>query len=847
MSGKRPEYLTRGKYRVYFGLKNEFTVCYNDTKPNTGNHWQSVNPLVKRMPIFMLQLSVLIALTQLLMLIFKPLRQPRFIPEIIAGIVLGPSLLGMKGWVSNEITPYEGGLFLETMANLGVTFYMFLVGLEMDLTPIRKIGKTALSVAVAGIISAAIAGGGLHYMMWIKVTSEKRPPEMGAFFWMIALGVTSFPDLARVLSDLKLMYTDLGRTALTAAVVSDLSCWFLLVVTISLVNGKDITYLAILIMLGMAMFWFMMRPFVSWIVKQISAASKESLTSDKHVYFILSLVLLCGYITELCGAHSIFGAFMLGLLIPAGELGTTIMEKIEEFVVGILLPPTFLITGTRTNFNSMFTDFSPAWVLLTILLACSAKIVSTLLVCLYLKCPKPDSLALGFLMNTKGVLALIILNEGRNMKGFDQQTFSWIIASILLMTMIIGPVVSFTHKSARHSKNYYRRNLEKSKPDAPLRVLACVYSTRNLSGLINLLHISNATRKSPIVVFAVHLVELAGRASAMIIFHDKSKVAEAGNNANREKAEAEQIVSAFESFEDDNHAATVQPLTAVSPYASMHEDVSNFALDKLANIILIPFHKQPNAVGGWADENLQHKQVNQNLLSSAPFSVGLLVDRGLTLTFTGESQHGISRECRIAMLFVGGPDDREALAYALRMAGTPRLILTVVRFLPGNDISELNEDINEEDDDDDEPGILTSMFEREKQKQLDDDYINEFRFRTMHDQSIAYIEKQVNSGDQIVSTISSIYNDFDLYVVGRGHGRTSPLTSGLSNWSDVPELGPIGETLVSTDFETPVSVLVVQQSAPPLTGSKKLKSSVFGNSNNAVETFVNHRRSDDDY
>ncbi|XVE74171.1 hypothetical protein DITRI_Ditri11bG0177600 [Diplodiscus trichospermus] len=838
----RPAFYEKGKYRIFYGMNNEFTICYNDTKPVANNYWQSVNPLMKRMPIFMLQLSVLIAITRLLMLILRPLRQPRFLSELLAGVLLGPGALGITAWVSTAINPFEGGLFLETMANLGVTFYMFLVGLEMDLTPIRKIGKTALSIAIAGIIWPIIAGAGLHYLtLMVQERRQKgSAPQLGAFFWAIALSVTSFPDLARTLSDLKLMYSELGKMALTAAVVSDLTCWFLLVGTISLVNGSQHLYLAVLIMVGMTIFWLMMRPFISWIVRQISAASRESSTSDKHVYFILSLVLLCGYITEICGAHSIFGAFMLGLMIPGGELGTTIMEKVEEYVVGILLPPTFLITGMRTNIQFMFADFPVVIVVLVVLLACSAKIVSTLFVCLYLNCPKRDSVALGVLMNTKGVLALIILNEGRNMKGFDQQTFTWIIAALILMTMIIGPVVGFTHKSARHLKQSYHRNLERSKPDAPLRVLACIYSTRNLPGLINLLHISNATRKSPISVFAVHLVELAGRASAMIIFHDKSKTTDSGKHASREKAEAEQIISAFEAFENDNHAATVQPLTAVSPYASMHEDVSNFALDKLTNIILIPFHKQPNAVGGWTDqENLQHKQVNLNLLASAPCSIGLLVDRGLTSTISQESQIG-RRECRIAMLFVGGPDDREALAYAWRMAGTPRLILTVVRFVPGKDVSELTEEIEGDDND---SGIFTAMFEREKQKQLDDDYLNEFRFRTMHDQSIAYIEKQVNSGDQIVSTITSVYNDFDLYVVGRGHGRACPLTSALSNWSDFPELGPLGETLVSTDFESPPSVLVVQQSAPLSSGSKFKSTSNKG----ILETFVNHRRSDDDY
>ncbi|KAK6260997.1 hypothetical protein SCA6_015471 [Theobroma cacao] len=558
------------------------------------------------------------------------------------------------------------------------------------------------------------AGAGLYYLVWEK--QKQRAPFIGAFFWAIALSVTSFPDLARMLSDLKLMYTDLGKTALTAAAVSDVSSWFLLVGTISLINAHEKLHVAIPVILSMTAFWFMMRPLIAWLMKQ-AAASKETSTegkySDKH--------------------------------------------------------------------------------------------------------------------------------------GFDQQTFSWIVSALLIMTIIICPIVSFTHKSARHLKQYYHRNLQKSK-DAPLRILACVYSTRNLSGLINLLQISNATRRSPITVFAVHLVELTGRATAMLIFHDKHKEADVGKNATREKAEAEQIVSAFESFENDNHAATVQPLTAVSPYDTMHEDVSNFALDKHANIILIPFHKQPSADGGWTDENLQHKQVNQNLLASAPCTIGLLVDRGLTSSVCSESQNG-RLECRIAMLFVEGPDDREALAYAWRMVGTPGLNLTVVRFLPGKDVYDMSENAAE----DDESGIFTAMFEREKEKQFDDDYVNEFRFRTMHDKSVAYIEKQVNSGDQIVSIVTSDYNNFDLYIVGRGHGTISPLTSGLSNWSDFPELGPLGETLVSTDFESPTSVLVVQQSAPPPSGSKRFGSSapstgIFGNSmQSAVDTFVNHRRSDDDY
>ncbi|KAL4309643.1 hypothetical protein GQ457_01G015350 [Hibiscus cannabinus] len=813
MSNTRKFY-TRGKYNISFGVMNDFSICYDDLKLSGTTYWQTVDPVMSTLPVFLLQLSAVIMISRVFNIFLRPLRQPRYLSELLAAVLLGPSALGLSGWVAENLTPFEGVMFLETMANLGVTFYMFLVGLEMDLTPVRKIERTALSVAIAGIILPAAVGVGVHAIV-IKIRANIFVPEMGAYFWSIALSHTSFPDLARILSDLKLMYMDLGKTALTAALVNDISCSFLLVVAVSLINGGKELYVAIPVLLCMTIFWFSLRPFIRKVVRHISVAEKETPASDKHLHFTLSLVFLSGFITELCGAHSFFGAFMFGLMIPGGELGTNIKNKVEEFVVGILLPPVFLITGTRTNCLYFLTQDSGVMVFLVILMAISTKIVAALLVCLFFKCPVRDGLALGLLMNTKGVLAIIIINEGRNMKGFDQQTYSWIVVAILLMTVIIGPVVSYTHRSARHLKSYNERHLERSKPDTPLRILACVHSTRNLSGLISLLQISNVTRKSPITVFAVHLVELAGRTSAMLIFHDKNKTIDTRNNCSREKAEAEQIVSAFESFENDNHGATVRPLTAVSPYASMHEDVNNFALERFANIILIPFHKQPDTSGGWTAENLQHELVNQNLLQTSPCSIGLLVDRGLTCF--PESQKG-TLGCRVSMLFVEGPDDREALAYAWRMAGSPNLMLTLVRFVPGKEVSELVEN-------DDEQEIFPDRFERERQKQLDNDYINVFRFRTMHDQSITYIEKQVNSGDQIVSAISSAYNDFDLYVVGRGHDRTSPLTSGLSNWSEFPELGPLGETLVLMDLESPASVLIVQQSCPESSGSKKTRTS----------------------
>ncbi|KAK8981949.1 hypothetical protein V6N11_037134 [Hibiscus sabdariffa] len=762
-NGARPMSGTLGKYNIVGGLENEFNVCFVQNRTLGLTEWQATSPLMKFLPGFMLQLTLIMALSRLLMTILKPIRQPRFVSEILAGVLLGPTLMHGTEWLALYIHPFDKTLLLETMGSLGVTFYMFLAGLEMDLTPIRKMEKTAYSVAIVGIILPGCGGMILYHLVR---NDRKDAPKEGGIFWAITLSITSLPDLAQILSKLKLLSTDLGKTAMTSAVLTDLVSWILLAATVAVVNGQG-DYLRIVPTLIFVL--------VCW--GSLLRVSHRVMWRASHVR-----------------------SFHVRTDDTQRRVGTKIMDKIEEFVAGILLPPVFLVAGLRTNIVYISAGYQYGLVATVIIVASLIKILSTLLVCTCLKFSFRDSLALGVLMNTKGVIAIIVLHEGRNLKGFDQQTFTWMVVSILIMACLVGPVVSFTHKSTRHLKQHHRMNLERSKPESELRVLACLHSSKNLSGLINLLHLSNATRKSPIVVFAVYLVELTGRASALLIFHDKSETNDLSAHPTRE------IARAFESLQNENRAVTVHPLTAVSPYATMHEDVSNFAVDKNVAVILLPYHKKPNGIGGWEDQNLEHKKVSQNLLASAPCSIGILVDRGLTRHLPLESQHDRIRNIRIAMLFVEGSDDREALTYSWRMAGNPRVTLTVVRFVPGKELLESVAD--------DDPETLSAMFENEKEKLLDDDYINEFRFRTMHNQSITYMEKPVNGGDQIVSTITSAHNDYDLYIVGRGYDRQSPLTTGLSDWIEFPEIGLIGDTLVSVDSLMSASVLVMQQSTP---------------------------------
>lgn len=375
----------------------------------------------------------------------------------------------------------------------------------------------------------------------------------------------------------------------------------------------------------------------------------------------------------------------------------------------------------------------------------------------------------------------------------------------VVMTSVITPVVTTIYKPARKFTPYKRRTIQRTKPDGEFRVLVCVHTPRNVPTIINLLEASHPTKRSPICIYVLHLVELTGRASAMLIVHSTRK---SGRPAlNRTQAQSDHIIHAFENFEQHAGFVSVNPLTAISPYSTMHEDICNVAEDKRVALIIIPFHKQQTVDGGMEATNPAFRTINQNVLANAPCSIGILVDRGLTGS-TRLAANQIAHH--VAVLFFGGPDDREALAYAWRMCEHPGINLTVMRFIPGENVIETTTgDAARRTQSGRE--ILTVSTDNDREKQADEDYINEFRARTMNDPSVLYTEKVVNHGEETVAAIRSIDAIHDLFIVGRGQGVISPLTAGLTDWSECPELGAIGDLLASSDFAAAYSVLVLQQ------------------------------------
>ena len=210
----------------------------------------------------------------------------------------------------------------------------------------------------------------------------------------------------------------MGRTALSAAVITDFFSWLLLVVSMAIVNNSQV-YTVVFSAAFVAFSLLVLRPALAWAVRRAShAVDAAGGYNDYHLSFLLALVVVFGYATDACGCHSIVGGFMLGLIMPKGELKERLMEKVEDFISGLMMPIFFVIIGLRTNHTEVFAGQFGAGTIAAILgIAFVAKIFGTFVTAVFVNKMKPrDGLALGVLMNTKGLLALIVISSARDFK-----------------------------------------------------------------------------------------------------------------------------------------------------------------------------------------------------------------------------------------------------------------------------------------------------------------------------------------------------------------------------------------------------------------------------------------------
>ncbi|KAK9110400.1 hypothetical protein Sjap_018460 [Stephania japonica] len=820
-------------------LIGEVTVCYSPEMITSSGIWQGNNPLDYTFPTFILNLTLALFVNRFLIFVLKPLRQPRVIADIIGGIMLGPSVLGSSAYIEAKFFPPQSLLVLDVIANTGLLFYVFLVGVEMDITVVRRTGKKSLMIALCGMISSFMVGA-LSSLTMKGMNQVRGETNSGIFVLFIALSqaVTVFPVLAQILTELKLLNSDLGKIALSSGVINDASAWLLLAMAVALTKGGASSWLTLTVIVANVSFVcfciFIIKPAICW-VDQNTPEGEDF--NEVHMSLILIGVMVSGFIATSLGSHSIFGAFVYGLIIPTGRLGSTILEKLQDFVSGLLLPLYYVKSGLRTNLHTI--DISNTWLVLfpIIFFAAAAKVGATLLVSMFYQIPFHEGVTLGLLMNAKGLTDISVLNAGKRNKVLSDQAFAIMVVVSVVTTAIITPAITAFYKPGRHFVSYKRRTIQRSKLEAELRMLVCIHTSRNVPTMINLLEATHPSRKSPICIYALNLVELTGRTSAMLVVHGTAR--QSGHQAvlNRTQNQSDQIMSAFENFEKNTGGVCIQPLTVISPYPTMHEDICNLAEDKHVAFIILPFHKQLTVDGGMEVTNPAYRTMNQNVLANAPCSVGILVDKGFSGSTKVVSSTGQATS-QIIVLFFGGLDDREALSYAKRMLEHPVITLTVIRFVPGQHAFRSTIDQQGSNG----QGSLTVITDTERAKQLDEEVLNDFKSENLN-RRVVYEEKVVNNGEETLAAIRSIENIYDLYIVGRRQNMDSPLTAGLNDWSECLELGIVGDILASPDFALPGSVLVVQQYVGENTQVEKLVTPDSPSRHNDIFSILNvHHR-----
>lgn len=698
--------------------------------------------------------------------------------------MLGPSALGRSQNYLISVFPSRSITVLDTLANIGLLFFIFLVGMELDLKSIRRTGKQALGIAISGISLPFLLGIGSSIVLKNTISKGVNGPPFFVFMG-VALSITAFPVLARILAELKLLNTDVGRMAMSAAAINDVAAWILLSLAIALSGSGQSPLISLWVLLCGTAFvicsYFILSPVFAWMTRRIQDGEP---VDETYICSTLAFVLAAGFITDTIGIHALFGAFVVGILIPKeGPFAGALVEKIEDLVSGLFLPLYFVSSGLKTNVATIQGAESWGLLALVILTACVGKIMGTIFVSLSFRLPYREAFTLGFLMNTKGLVELIVLNIGKDRKVLNDQIFAIMVLMALFTTFITTPIVVAIYKPARRSGSHYKhRTIQRKDRDTKLRILACFHSTRNIPTMINLIEASRGSgRRSKLCIYALHLMELSERSSAICMVHEARKNELPFWNKLR-YPDSDRVIIAFEAFEQLS-SVKIRPMTAISALSTIHEDICTSAERKRAAVVLLPFHKHQRVDGSMESTRAEFHFVNRKVLQHAPCSVGILVDRGLGGTVQISASDVSSS---VAVLFFGGPDDCEALAYGMRMAEHPGIQIKLVRFF--NTPSDRNSSV-----------VNTTQF--------DDDAISEFQQMSMSDNSFQYEERPVGNMDEIKATIRD-FSRCNLLLVGRMPMGAAAAV--LTEIGECPELGPIGNLLTSPDFST-TSVLVMQQ------------------------------------
>ncbi|TDZ22794.1 K(+)/H(+) antiporter 1 [Colletotrichum orbiculare MAFF 240422] len=393
--------------------------------------------------MFIIQAGLIIIVCHLLHWPLSKIRQPRVIAEVIGGIVLGPSVMGRIPGFRAAIFPTESLPNLTLVANLGLVLYLFLIGLETDVRFLVSNWRVATAVAFAGLALPFALGCALAWGLYNQFSGDEGVMHIDfsiyMFFIGVAIAITAFPVLCRILTELKLLDTTVGVIVLSAGVANDVVGWILLALCVALANaGNGLSALWILLAcVGYMLFLlYAVRPGLIWLLRR--TGNIEHGPSQSMIALILLIALASAFFTGIIGVHAIFGGFM----------------KLEDLIGALFLPLYFTLSGLNTNLGLLDSGITWGYVFAVTFTAFFTKIIGATIAARLNGLVWRESFSIGALMSCKGLVELIVLNIGLQAKILSTRTFTIFVVMALLTTFTTTPLTSYLYPL------WYQKKLE---------------------------------------------------------------------------------------------------------------------------------------------------------------------------------------------------------------------------------------------------------------------------------------------------------------------------------------------------------------------------------------------------
>ncbi|KAG6759966.1 hypothetical protein POTOM_036463 [Populus tomentosa] len=684
-------------------------------------------------------------------------------------IAVGPTVMGYYfGRTSDDLFHTSiPNQVLSSLSKIGYILFVFFAGVQMDTTLIWKTGRKAFSLG-AFVFATSFIMASCVAIYFPKDNGLTIGIKGGMIFtgnmYFESMIQTEFVGVCYILMQLQIINSQLGRLALASSMHYKLMS---LVYNITNGFGRGLRTTSIrvgvqMVILSLAYILFIVIVLRQMIFTFIRITPQGQPLKEIYATITMACVFLLASSGDCVGLNYVFGPLILGLIVPArSPLAEILVQKFNTAASGFLLPLMTMFCASKIDLHQFISEFHTLVAFKISLIGFAIKLAVTFLGVYFYKLPLRHAAALTVILNAKG--------------HYEVGTFiSFNPLKPLLVKTLYHP--------AEHYVSYKQKTIEHVSNDAELQILVCAHREEDAVAAVTLLEYSNPTKQNPLSIYGLCLEELVSSFIPVLINHQLGQ-----KISYSEGSRSQPIIDIFKYFKTQhNKFVQMHVFTAISPFKQMHEDICWLSFDKDCSLVIIPFHKKWNSKGKMVSSNTDLRNLNINVLKNAPCSVGTLIDRkraqGLSSIFSTSATY------RVAALFVGGSDDREAISYALRMARSPRVHLTIMHLVAHND------DVHN------------------WENMVNDDFLRKVKAEMSGHTNIDYIEETVRDGSDTSEVLQSIVEDRDLIMVGRQHENEPQALAGLSaEWIDFPELGPMGDLLASEYISNPVSVLVVQQ------------------------------------